>query len=58
MLQLATADTTGADRHADLVIRAAVEGVGLLEFHQIDAAREAGRRAAWEALERGGVPLG
>jgi NTE family protein len=58
VLQLATADTTeAAARHADYVIRAGVEGVGLLEFHQIDAAREAGRRAAREALEQGRVPL-
>lgn len=54
VLQLATADTTEAtERHADIVIRPGVEGVGLLEFHQIDAAREAGRAAARRALERG-----
>jgi predicted acylesterase/phospholipase RssA len=53
VLQLATADTTAAaTRHADFVIRAGVEGVGLLEFHQIDAAREAGRRAARQAIEQ------
>jgi EmrB/QacA subfamily drug resistance transporter len=53
VLQLAAADTTAAaSRHADFVIRAGVEGVGLLEFHQIDAARQAGRRAALEALEQ------
>jgi EmrB/QacA subfamily drug resistance transporter len=41
-----------ARRHADLVIKPRPEGVGLLEFHQLDAAREAGRVAAREALER------
>ena len=38
--------------HADLVIKPRAEGVGLLEFHQLDAAREAGRAAAREALEQ------
>jgi predicted acylesterase/phospholipase RssA len=53
VLQLAATDTaSAAARHADFVIRAGVDGVGLLEFHQIDAAREAGRRAAREALEQ------
>ncbi len=41
-----------ARRHADLLIKPRAEGVGLLEFHQLDAAREAGRVAAREALER------
>ena len=41
-----------ARRHADLVIKPRAEGVGLLEFHQLDAAREAGRIAAREALEQ------
>jgi NTE family protein len=41
-----------ARRHADLVIKPRPEGVGLLEFHQIDTAREAGRVAARETLER------
>ena len=35
---------------ADVVIRPGSRGVGLLEFHQIDQAREAGRTAAREAL--------
>jgi EmrB/QacA subfamily drug resistance transporter len=43
--------STAAERHADLTIRPRAEGVGLLEFHQLDAAREAGRVAAREALE-------
>jgi NTE family protein len=41
-----------ARRHADLVIRPRAEGVGLLEFHQLDTARDAGRAAARMALER------
>ena len=41
-----------ARRHADLLIKPRAEGVGLLEFHQLDTAREAGRAAAREALER------
>jgi NTE family protein len=41
-----------ARRHAGLVIKPRAEGVGLLEFRQLDAAREAGRAAAREALER------
>jgi EmrB/QacA subfamily drug resistance transporter len=40
-----------ARRHADLIIKPRAEGVGLIEFHQLDAAREAGRAAAREALE-------
>nr|WP_264078959.1 hypothetical protein [Mycobacterium szulgai] len=35
---------------ADVVIRPGSRGVGLLEFHQIDQAREAGRVATREAL--------
>jgi NTE family protein len=35
---------------ADVVIRPDTRGVGLLEFHQIDHAREAGRTATREAL--------
>jgi predicted acylesterase/phospholipase RssA len=34
-----------------MTIPVRVPGVGLLEFHQIDAAREAGRLAAIAALE-------
>jgi predicted acylesterase/phospholipase RssA len=34
-----------------MTIRVPVSGVGRLEFHQIDQAREAGRRAALTALE-------
>ena len=49
---LSSANTgESARRHADLTIGVRVSGVGLLEFHQIDAAREAGRQAALAALE-------
>jgi predicted acylesterase/phospholipase RssA len=41
-----------AQRHADLVIEPRVEGIGLLAWKEIEAMREAGRRAAVEALER------
>jgi NTE family protein len=52
VLLLGSANTSeAARRHADLVIKPRAEGVGLLEFHQLDAAREAGRAAAREALE-------
>ena len=40
-----------ARRHADLVIKPHAEGDELLEFHQLDTAREAGRAAARKALE-------
>jgi NTE family protein len=52
VLLLGSANTSeAAERHADLVIKPRAHGVGLLEFHQLDAAREAGRAAAREALE-------
>ncbi len=54
VLLLGSANTSeAARRHADLVITPRPEGVGLLEFHQLDAAREAGRVAARQALESG-----
>jgi NTE family protein len=40
-----------ASRSPMVADQAAPRGVGLLEFHQLDAAREAGRAAALEALE-------
>jgi EmrB/QacA subfamily drug resistance transporter len=53
VLLLGSANTAeSAARHADLVIKPRAEGVGLLEFHQLDIAREAGRAAAREALEQ------
>jgi predicted acylesterase/phospholipase RssA len=49
---LSSSNTTEAARvHADFKIEVRVSGVGLLEFHQIDEARAAGRRAASQALE-------
>ncbi len=49
---LSSANTEeSARRYADLTIPIRVPGVGLLEFHQIDTAREAGRMAAAAALE-------
>jgi EmrB/QacA subfamily drug resistance transporter len=50
LLSSASTDES-ARRLADMTIRVRVPGVGLLEFHQIDAAREAGRQAATAALE-------
>jgi len=52
VLLLGSANTSdAARRHADIVIQPRAEGVSLLEFHQIDAARQAGRAAALETLE-------
>jgi predicted acylesterase/phospholipase RssA len=48
---LSSANTDEAARRlADMTIPVRVPGVGLLEFHQIDQAREAGRQAALAAL--------
>jgi NTE family protein len=53
LLLLGSENTSvAARRHADLVIRPRAEGVGLLEFASLDTAREAGRAAARQALER------
>ena len=52
VLLLGSANTSeAARRHADLVINPRAEGVGLLEFHQLDAAIQAGRIAARTALQ-------
>ncbi|HEX6586655.1 MAG TPA: DHA2 family efflux MFS transporter permease subunit [Solirubrobacterales bacterium] len=52
VLLLGSSNTSeSARRHADWTITPRSEGVGLLEFHQLDQAREAGRAAAREALE-------
>jgi NTE family protein len=49
---LSSANTDEAARlHADMTIKVHVSGVGMLEFHQIDQARAAGRAAAVRALE-------
>ena len=51
-LTLASADTAAAAlRHADVVIAPRVEGVGMLEWKQLDRVREIGRQAAREALD-------
>ena len=42
--------TEAARRHADLTIEVRVPDIGLLEFHQIDRAKGAGRAAAVQAL--------
>jgi predicted acylesterase/phospholipase RssA len=53
ILLLGSSNTSAAAaRYADLTIEPRNDGVGLLEFHQLDRARDAGRRAAREALER------
>jgi predicted acylesterase/phospholipase RssA len=51
LVLLASEDTRVlAERHCDLVIAPRCDDVGMLEFHQIDRMRDAGRRAAREAL--------
>jgi NTE family protein len=58
VLLLGSSNTSdAARRHADLVIKPRTDGVGLLEFHQLDAAREAGRAAVREALEHAPASL-
>jgi predicted acylesterase/phospholipase RssA len=53
LLLLGSQNTSqAARRHADLVIKPRAVGVGLLEFASLEEAREAGRVAAREALER------
>jgi NTE family protein len=53
VLLLSSSDTAAAARrHADWTITPRTHGVGLLEFHQMDAAIEAGRVAAREALDQ------
>ncbi len=49
---LSSANTDeSARQHADMTIKVPLVGVGMLEFHQIDQARAAGRAAAERALE-------
>lgn len=51
VLLLGSSNTSAAAlRHANLVINPRADGIGLIEFHQLDAAREAGQAAAREAL--------
>jgi NTE family protein len=57
VLLIGSANTSeSARRHADWTITPRSDGVGLLEFHQLDQAREAGRAAARKALKE--VPEG
>ena len=52
VLLLGSSNTSeSARRYADWTITPRSPGIGLLEFHQLDEAREAGRAAAREALE-------
>ncbi len=52
LVLLGSVDTAeAAQRHADLVIQPEDDGVGLLEFHMLDAMRASGRRAARRALQ-------
>lgn len=54
VLSLGAANTAeNARRFADRTIEPVDTGVGLLEFHQIDVAREAGRKAARTSLAEG-----
>ncbi len=53
VLLLGSSNTSeSARRYADWTITPRSPGIGLLEFHQLDQAREAGREAAREALEK------
>ncbi len=53
LVMIGSQDTDeAARRHADLVISPVNDGVGLLEFHQLDQMIDAGRRATAEALEQ------
>jgi NTE family protein len=57
-LLLGSTDTAAAARaHADLVITPENKGVGMLEFHQLDRLREAGREAARAALANDGAAV-
>jgi hypothetical protein len=58
VLLLGSSNTSESARlHADLMIKPRADGVGLLEFHQLDVARESGRAAAREVLEAGAHEL-
>ncbi|MFZ0042729.1 MAG: patatin-like phospholipase family protein [Solirubrobacteraceae bacterium] len=51
-ITVGSADTVAAAmRHADVVISPQVDGVGMLDWKQMDKAREIGRQAARAALE-------
>ena len=56
LVVLGAGDTVAAaQRHAELLIVPQRDGVGRLEFHQLDRMRELGRQAAAHALENGGA---
>jgi predicted acylesterase/phospholipase RssA len=58
VLTLAAANTSQSARmHADLTVTPHDPGIGLLEFWQIDAAKEAGRAAVRRALDGAAVPV-
>jgi predicted acylesterase/phospholipase RssA len=58
VMLLGTTDTEAhARRHADLVILPEKDDVGQLEFHTLEAMRDAGRRAALSALENAPASL-
>jgi EmrB/QacA subfamily drug resistance transporter len=53
LITIASVDSKDAARlHADLLITPGNDDVGVLEFHQLDRMRDAGRRAALAALEQ------
>ena len=57
-LMLGSVDTAELARlHTELVITPPNNGVGMLEFHQLDRMRDSGRRAALEALEHAPASL-
>lgn len=58
ILMTSDPETERAVAEADLVLRPESTGVGLLEFHQIDRMREAGRRVTRESLPRIAALLG
>ena len=58
-LTLASSDTAAAAlRHADVVIRPSVEGIGMLDWKELDRGRAVGREAAREALEAAAEQIG
>jgi NTE family protein len=58
LITIAGLDSKQAARtHADLLIVPGNDDVGVLEFHQLDRMRDAGRRAAAAALERASPEL-
>ena len=52
---LGSVDASAAERDAALLIRPDSNGTGMFEWHQIDEVREAGRRAARDALTTANV---